>query len=259
MSRAFRRPVRRVGYCKSDCRVARRQAHQEAHGRAGTQCWRRDLKMRPITASITITISISLENTHCLKYRVRGTARLFSQVRVQTNNSPAIHCMREPDPAWSGGESPPEEQREQLCAEIEEQIADKSLIPSIGTDASNRGPSLSRRQFINTTTPASMAAFQMPSGFFADWTRPYCASSHDTIANNFHGRALDLIQGSWHTPFIQRRTFGPKGHLANNSSHALVTGQRWHMCTQHQGEASSPRPRVGRVYSIEGVVLLIFT
>lgn len=142
--------------------------------------------------------------------------------------------LREPDLAWQGEESPPENQRQQLYSHLEKQIADS--YSSIGADASNRGPSLARRQLNNITTPASMAAFQLPSTFFARWTRCYgSATPLDTIANNVDGRILDLIQKAWH-PLHSALYVWTKGHLANNFLSCL--GDRTEMA--HSIEARPP-------------------
>lgn len=142
--------------------------------------------------------------------------------------------LREPDLAFPGEESPPGNKREQLCTDFEIQIADS--YSSIGADVSNRGPSLARRQLNNTTTPASMAAFQLPPKFFAHWTRRHASSTPlDTIANNVDGRVLDLIQNSWH-PLHSALYVWTKGHLANNFLSCL--GDRTEMA--HSIEARPP-------------------
>lgn len=141
--------------------------------------------------------------------------------------------LREPDPAWSGGDPLPDGQREKLCTEFEEQIT--GSYSSIGADASNRGPSLARRQLNNITTPASMAAFQMPSEFFADWTRSQTTSPLDTIAKNVDGRVLGLIQNNWH-PLHSALYVWTKGPLANNFLSCL--GDRTEMA--HSIEARPP-------------------
>lgn len=142
--------------------------------------------------------------------------------------------LREPDPARTEDESPPEIQRERLCADFERRTADS--YSSIGADTSNRGPSLARRQLNNITTPASMAAFQLPSKVFARWTRRYgSADPLDTIANNVDGCALDLIQKSWH-PLHSALYVWTKGHLANNFLSCL--GDRTEMA--HSVEARPP-------------------
>lgn len=142
--------------------------------------------------------------------------------------------LREPDPAWPIEESLPENQRENLCADFENQIADS--YSSIGADASNRGPSLARRQLNNITTPASMAAFQVQPRFFAHWTLCYdSVPPSDTIVNNVDGRVLDLIQNSWH-PLHSALYVWTKGHLANNFLSCL--GDRTEMA--HSIEARPP-------------------
>ncbi|KAG6365790.1 hypothetical protein INS49_007401 [Diaporthe citri] len=142
--------------------------------------------------------------------------------------------LREPDLAWPGQESPPENVREQLCTDFETQITGSYSL--IGADVSNRGPSLARRQLNNTTTPASMAAFQLPPKFFTHWTRCYASSTPlDTIANNVDGRVLDLIQNSWH-PLHSALYVWTKGHLANNFLSCL--GDRTEMA--HSIEARPP-------------------
>ncbi|KAI3401819.1 hypothetical protein diail_8197 [Diaporthe ilicicola] len=142
--------------------------------------------------------------------------------------------LREPDPAWPGGQSPAEDQRQRLCDEFDKQIADS--YSSIGADASNRGPSLPLRQLNNITTPASMAAFQLPPEFFARWTRCYAPTTPlDTIASNVDGRVLDLVQKSWH-PLHSALYVWTKGHLANNFLSCL--GDRTEMA--HSIEARPP-------------------
>ncbi|KAJ0106887.1 hypothetical protein J7T55_014963 [Diaporthe amygdali] len=142
--------------------------------------------------------------------------------------------LREPDPAWSGKQSISEDQRQALCVKFEEQIA--GSYSSIGADASNRGPSLARHQLNNITTPASMAAFQLPSDFFAHWTQCYnSASPLDTTASNVDGRVLDLVQNSWH-PLHSALYVWTKGHLANNFLSCL--GDRTEMA--HSIEARPP-------------------
>lgn len=142
--------------------------------------------------------------------------------------------LREPDLAWPGEESPPEHLRQKLYANFEKHIADS--YSSIGADASNRGPSLARRQLNNITTPASMAAFQLPSKFFAHWTRCYTSATPlDTIANNVDGRVLDLIKNSWH-PLHSALYVWTKGHLTNNFLSCL--GDRTEMA--HSIEARPP-------------------
>ncbi|KAK7717675.1 hypothetical protein SLS64_003170 [Diaporthe eres] len=142
--------------------------------------------------------------------------------------------LREPDLAWPGKESLPENEREQLCTDFESQIA--GSYSSIGADVSNRGPSLARRQLNNTTTPASMAAFQLPPKLFAHWSRCHASSTPlDTIANNADGRVLDLIQNSWH-PLHSALYVWTKGHLANNFLSCL--GDRTEMA--HSIEARPP-------------------
>lgn len=142
--------------------------------------------------------------------------------------------LREPDPARTEGKSPLEIQRDRLCADFEKQTADS--YSSIGADASNHGPSLARRQLNNITTPASMAAFQLPSKVFASWTRRYgSADPLDTIANNVDGCVLDHIQRSWH-PLHSALYVWTKGHLANNFLSCL--GDRTEMA--HSVEARPP-------------------
>lgn len=142
--------------------------------------------------------------------------------------------LREPDLAWPGEEPLIGNKREQLCTDFEIQIADS--YSSIGADVSNRGPSLARRQLNNTTTPASMAAFQLPPKFFAHWTRRHASSTPlDTIANNVDGRVLNLIQNSWH-PLHSALYVWTKGHLANNFLSCL--GDRTEMA--HSIEARPP-------------------
>lgn len=142
--------------------------------------------------------------------------------------------LREPDLAWPGRESLPKNEREQLCTDFETQIA--GSYSSIGADVSNRGPSLARRQLNNTTTPASMAAFQLPPKFFTYWARSYASSTPlDTIANNVDGRVLNLIQNSWH-PLHSALYVWTKGHLANNFLSCL--GDRTEMA--HSIEARPP-------------------
>lgn len=142
--------------------------------------------------------------------------------------------LREPDLAWPGEESPSESQRQQLYSNFETQIADS--YSSIGADASNRVPSLTRRQLNNINTPASMAAFQLPTEFFAHWIRCYGSGTPlDTIADNVDGRVLDLIQKSWH-PLHSALYVWTKGHLANNFLSCL--GDRTEMA--HSIEARPP-------------------
>lgn len=143
--------------------------------------------------------------------------------------------LREPDPAWPNeGPALGDQRRQTLCAEFEKQIADS--YTSIGADASNRGPSLARRQLNSITTPASMAAFQLPSKFFADWTRCYASVDPlDTVASNVDGRVLGLIQESWH-PLHSALYVWTKGHLANNFLSCL--GDRTEMA--HSIEARPP-------------------
>lgn len=142
--------------------------------------------------------------------------------------------LREPDLAWPREKLLPDEQREELCNVFEKQIADSYSL--IGADASNRGTSLPLRQLNNITTPASMAAFQLPSKFFAPWTRHYSSSSPlDTISQNVDGRVLELIQNSWH-PLHSALYVWTKGHLANNFLSCL--GDRTEMA--HSIEARPP-------------------
>lgn len=142
--------------------------------------------------------------------------------------------LREPDLAWPAEGSLPGNERSNLCADFEHQIADS--YSSIGADASNRGPSLARWQLNNITTPASMAAFQVQSRYFAHWTGCYgSATPSDIIVHNVDGRVLDLIQNSWH-PLHSALYVWTKGHLANNFLSCL--GDRTEMA--HSVEARPP-------------------
>lgn len=140
--------------------------------------------------------------------------------------------LRERDLAWTKFNTLEEETRVDQF-DLAENAVEK-YYREVGADASNRGPSLSRRMLNNISTVSSMAAFQLD--IFAPWTS--CYGKCDpvvTIANNADGRVRKLMNESWH-PLHTAQYVWSKGHLANIFLTCL--GDRTEMA--HSIEARTP-------------------
>lgn len=118
--------------------------------------------------------------------------------------------LREPDSSLPSNPLP-SRLRQHHCTKAE--AAASAYYSSVGADASNRGPSVARRQLNDITTVSSMTAFSVD--VFAGWTACYgVCDPQVTIANNVDGRVREMITDVWH-PLHAAQYVWSKGHLAN--------------------------------------------
>lgn len=144
--------------------------------------------------------------------------------------------LRETDFSVKESVRPPEAVRVAKLKGTEDQVAE--YYTSIGAKSPiSHPPSLPRRMLNETSTPASMAAFQPPSSIFAPWCFEQYGDcdTETTVANNIDGHVRSLINERWH-PLNSAMYVWSKGHLVNQFLSCL--GDRTEMA--HSIEARTP-------------------